>query len=220
MKVLVIAPHPDDEILGCGATMARFAKEGHEVYVAILTKAGPPLFSVAQVEQGRKEALLAHHLLGVKETFFRDLPAAELDRVAHAEVNQVIGALIKEIQPEMVFIPFIGDIHLDHQSISLSSLVAMRPNQWAYPTKICAYETLSETNWNAPFLTPRFQPNLFIDVSEFLALKLQAFSLHQSQVKAFPHERSLKALEALAILRGSTVHRHAAEAFVVIREVL
>ena len=219
MKVLVIAPHPDDEILGCAGTMARFAQEGHEVYVVIVTKAGPPLFEPEQVEQGRQDALAAHRLLGVKETIFCDLPAAQIDTLAHQKVNQVLGDVVKKIMPEMVFVPFWGDIHLDHQCIFLSALVAVRPNQARYPAKIYAYEVLSETNWHAPFAVQGFQPNVFMDISDFLAIKLQAFALHKSQVKAFPHERSLKTLEALAVLRGSTVHRHAAEAFVLIREV-
>ncbi len=220
MKTLIIAPHPDDEILGCGGTIARLSHEGDDVYVAILTKAGPPLFEAAAVEQGRKDALSAHKLLGVRETFFCDLPAAHLDTIPHSKINETIGAIFKKLQPKRIFIPFWGDIHLDHQNAFLAALVAARPNQANYPVQIYAYETLSETNWHAPFATLGFQPNVFIDISDFLELKLQAFSLHTSQVKTFPHERSLKALQALATLRGSTVHRHAAEAFILIREVL
>jgi len=219
-KILVIAPHPDDEVLGCGGTIAKFSKEGHAVYVAILTKAGPPLYDLSLVEEARRDALASHKLLGVKDTFFCDLPAANVDTVPHHQVNQIIVDVLKKIQPEIVFIPFGGDIHLDHQCIFLSSLVALRPNQFKYPSWVCAYEVLSETNWNATFSISSFQPNLFVDITGFLDLKLQAFSLQRSQVKEFPHERSLKALEALALLRGSTVHRSAAEAFVVIRQVI
>jgi LmbE family N-acetylglucosaminyl deacetylase len=220
MKIFVVAPHPDDEILGCGGTIARFVKEKHDVYVAILTKAGPPLFTEEMVQCGRNQALASHHFLGVKETVFCDLPAAALDRVPHAEINQVLGSLVDKINPEMMFIPFGSDIHLDHQHTFLSSLVAARPNRFVYPKKIYAYETLSETNWNAPYLTSAFQPNAFIDISDYLDIKLKAFAIYEDQVKEFPHERSLETIKALATLRGSTVHRKAAEAFVVIREVL
>ncbi len=220
MNVLVVAPHPDDEILGCGGAIARYAQEGHSVTVAIVTKADPPLFSVEMVKKGRQDALKAHKLLGVQETIFCDLPAAELDGLPHHQVNAKLGEVIKKVKPALVFVPFLGDIHLDHQHVFLSSLVAMRPNQWDYPAKIYAYETLSETNWNAPYITPGFHPNIFIDISQTLALKLKAFALHETQAKAFPHERSLKTIEALAALRGSAVHREAAEAFVLIREVI
>lgn len=220
MRILIIAPHPDDEVLGCGGTIAKLTAMGNEVFVAIVTKAGPPLFSEAFVAQGRKESLLAHNLLGIKDTIFCDLPAAALDSTEHSKVNQVLGKVISDIKPEMLFVPFVGDIHLDHQHVFLSSLVASRPNQAVYPRKILAYETLSETNWNASYLTPGFHPNVFFDISEHLEKKLQAFSLYQSQVKEFPNERSLIALDALAKLRGATVFCKAAEAFVLIRDVI
>ncbi|MBA3662131.1 MAG: PIG-L family deacetylase [Gammaproteobacteria bacterium] len=220
MRILVVAPHPDDEVLGCGATMAKMASLGHEVFVVIVTKAGPPLFSESFVQQGRDEAKIAHHLLGVKETFFCNLPAAALDGVPHCEINAVLNEKFKEIRPDIVFIPFVSDLHLDHQHVFLSALVAARPNQTHYPHKILAYETLSETNWNASYVTAGFQPNFFVDVTDFLQLKLKAFAAYQSQLKSFPHERSLEALEALARVRGASVCRKAAEAFVLIREVM
>lgn len=220
MRILVIAPHPDDEVLGCGGTIAKLAADGNEVFVGILTKARPPLFSDEYIAQGRKEALIAHQLLGVKETFFFELPAAELDVTSHSTINQTVGKLMNDLQPDTVFIPFLGDLHLDHQRLFLSALVASRPNADVYPVKILAYETLSETNWNAPYLTPAFHPNVFFDISDYLGLKLKAFSAYQSQVKLFPHERSVDALEALAKLRGSTVFSKAAEAFVLIRDVI
>lgn len=220
MRTLILAPHPDDEVLGCGGTIAKLAAAGNDVFVAVLTKARPPLFSEEFVQKGRKEALEAHKLLGVKETLFFDLPAAALDVTEHSLVNQTIGKLINDIKPEKLFIPFVGDIHLDHQHIFLSALVASRPNQKEFPRKILAYETLSETNWNAPYLTPAFHPNVFINISDHLQTKLKAFSQYQSQLKAFPHERSVEALEALAKLRGATVFCNAAEAFVLIRQVM
>lgn len=220
MNILVLAPHPDDEILGCGGTIARLISEKQDVYVAIVTKAGLPLFTHEQVERGRTQARQVHKFLGVKETIFCDLPAAALDMVPHAEINKVMGELMGRIKPEIMFIPFGFDIHLDHQCVFLSSLVAARPNCARYPTKIYAYETLSETNWNAPYVTSAFHPNVYFDISEFLEIKLKAFSMYPDQVKDFPHERSLEVLKALAILRGGTVHRYAAEAFVLIRDVL
>lgn len=220
MRVLIMAPHPDDEVLGCGGTIAKLSKTGDDVFIAIATKARPPQFCEEIVAQGRKEAKLAHEILGVKETIFCDLPAAALDTTEHREINHTLSQLVHDIKPQVLFVPFLGDIHLDHQHIFLSALVATRPNQSYFPIKILSYETLSETNWNAPYLTPGFHPNVFIDISSELSLKLKALSIYKSQIKPFPHERSQEASEALAKLRGATVHVHAAEAFVLIREVI
>lgn len=219
-KILVIAPHPDDEVLGVGGTMAKYASMGYEVHVAIVTKGYPPLFSEEIVMRGRDEALKAHELLGVKETYFLDkFPAAKLDTIPHSEINAALADIIQKVKPEILFIPFNGDIHLDHQMVFLSALVAARPNGGFFPKTIYAYETLSETNWNAPYLTPGFSPNVFVDISDFIEKKIQAMKLYQSQLKSFPHERSIETLKALATLRGSTIGKKAAEAFVLIREV-
>lgn len=219
-RVLVIAPHPDDEVLGCGGTMARLADGGSEVEVAIVTRGTPPRYAAESVEQVVAESAAAHAMLGISRTRYLDLPAAELDGMRHAELNAKIGALIEDVQPDTVFLPFVGDIHLDHQLIFRSTLVAMRPRKAAYPRHILAYETLSETNWSAPYLEPSFIPNVYIDIEAALERKLAAFGLYASQCCAFPNERSVETIRALAICRGATVHRRAAEAFVLIREVI
>lgn len=217
--VLVVAPHPDDEILGCGGTIARLSADGNDVHVAIATRGTPPRYKAEDVERVRQEAAAAHALLGVTRTHWLDHPAAELDRVPHAELNASMDALFGAVKPDTLFLPFAGDIHLDHQLIFRSALVAARPRDWSYPARIYAYETLSETNWSAPSVDPCFAPNFFIDIHETLDRKLDAFACYRSQCRAFPNERSPEALRALAMLRGATVHRRAAEAFVLIREV-
>lgn len=215
--VLVIAPHPDDEVLGVGGTIARLSDAGADVHVAIVTTGRAPRFDAAQVAQVRAEAAAAHRLLGVTATHYLDCPAAELGEFAHTELNRAISGVLRQTGARTIFAPHPGDIHLDHQLSFLSALVAARPHQAAYPTRIFAYETLSETNWNAPYLTPGFLPNLFIDITATLQRKLDAFACFASQQKAAPHERSVAALTALATLRGATVHRAAAEGFVTIR---
>jgi LmbE family N-acetylglucosaminyl deacetylase len=218
-KVIVIAPHPDDEILGVGGTIARFSDEGVEVYIVIITKGYPPLFDEESINIGRKEALEAHKFLNVKETFFLSFPAANLDSIPSREINDKLIDMFKDIKPDIIFIPFNGDVHIDHQRIFLSALVAARPNNSEFPSFIYAYETLSETNWNAPYITPNFVPNVFIDISQYLDKKIEAFKKYKSQVKEFPHERSIESLKMLAMLRGSTVGCYAAEAFVLVRGV-
>lgn len=218
-RVLVLAPHPDDEVLGVGGVMARLAASGAVVEVGIVTEGKAPQFSAEQVAAVRAEAAAAHGVLGVTRTHHLGLPAAGLDQVPHAELNRAIAGLIAAVRPDTLFVPFPGDIHRDHQLVFEAAMVAVRPTRDDYPVRVLAYETLSETNWNAPFLTPAFAPNVFIDITATLGTKLEAFGAFVSQVRAFPSERSVEALSALARLRGATVHRAAAEAFVLIREV-
>lgn len=218
-STLVVAPHADDEILGAGGAMARWATEGEQVYVLVVTKGRLPLFSEAYMANVRSEALAAHKILGVKETIFLDFPAAELGSVLDREINAAIGDVVERVRPDRMLIPFVGDIHRDHQIIFWSSMVASRPNKECYPQEILAYETLSETNWSAPSITPQFAPNVFIDISDFLEKKIQALDFFKSQMREFPNERSVEAVRALAQLRGASVHRKAAESFALVRRV-
>ena len=216
---LIIAPHLDDEVLGVGGCMARWAREGRSVHVAVVTRGRPPLYTDQEESLCREEAALAHQRLGVAATWYLDLPAAELDTLPQRELNASIQELVRSCQPEELYLPFLGDVHLDHQLVFRSALVAARPSPAGYPRQLFAYETLSETNWNAPFLTPAFTPNHYVDITGFLEAKLAAMSCYRSQVREPPHERSLDSIRALAQLRGATVGLGAAEAFITIRTV-
>jgi LmbE family N-acetylglucosaminyl deacetylase len=218
-KVLVLAPHHDDEVLGVGGTMARWAAEGAVVEVAVITKGAPPLFAPEGAAQVRRELAEAHAKLGVSRCRFLDLPAAQLDSVPHHVLNGALADTLREVEPDVLYIPFPGDIHLDHQIVSLSALVAARPTGSRYPRAIYAYETLSETNWNAAYLSVPFTPNHFVDVTDHLDAKMAALRCFASQMRPFPSERSVEAVQALAMLRGATVGVRAAEAFVTIRVV-
>ncbi|HKY82064.1 MAG TPA: PIG-L deacetylase family protein [Sphingobium sp.] len=218
-RAMVIAPHPDDEVLGCGGTIARLAALGRHVEVVIATQGKPPRFDAGQVERVQAEARRAHAVLGVARTHMLDFPAAALDSVPRADLNDAIARLVAESRPDALFVPFVGDLHFDHGLIFEAAMVAARPVGSHYPARILAYETVSETNWAAPYLAPAFQPNLFVDISDHLDRKIEAFGCFESQVRRFPNERSIETLRALAQVRGSCVGRRAAEAFVLIREV-
>jgi N-acetylglucosamine malate deacetylase 1 len=218
--ILVIAPHPDDEVLGVGGTLARLSNAGAATHIAIVTSAKAPTFDPEFQKTIEEETRAAHEVLGVTQTHYCDFPAAQLDQISHSQVNASLSRLIEEIEPDTVFIPFIGDVHLDHQLIFLSSLVAARPRSRSAPARVLAYETLSETNWLAPGISPSFNANLFVDISTTIETKIEAFEKYQSQQKQFPDERSIAAVRALAQLRGATVYRDAAEAFVLIRGVI
>jgi LmbE family N-acetylglucosaminyl deacetylase len=219
-RTLVFAPHPDDEILGAGGTIAKLAASGILVDVAIVTKGAGAGFSQESVARVREEAKMAHRCIGVKQTHWLDLPAAQLTEVPTTDLNAKVSAIAGSVKPKTVFVTHPGDIHLDHQRIFNSVLVACRPHQAEYPKNVLAYETLSETNWNAPYLTPGFMPNLFVDISDHIEKKLEAMAIFKSQLRESPHERSITALRALATLRGATVHCRAAEAFVLVRQVI
>lgn len=216
---VVIAPHPDDEVLGCGGTMARMAQAGVQVHVVIMTRGGPPRFTEDQIDRVMAEAECAHGVLNVTRTHFLNFPAAGLDTLPIADVNERLDQLLRSIRPDALFVPFVGDIHFDHQVAFTAAMVFARPRAAGAPTHIYAYETLSETNWYAPGITPAFLPNLYVDIGNHIEQKVEAFECFASQVKPFPDERSIKALRSLAIMRGATVFKHAAEAFMTIRQV-
>lgn len=222
-KVLVIAPHADDEVLGCGATIYKLSKEGKEVYVLIATNASvgaPELFAADLIRQVRSEALNAHKILGVKETVFLELPAPVLDQYPRYKMSNEIAAVIRRFAVDTVFIPHRGDCHKDHEIIHECAMVACRPLASCMVKRVYAYETLSETEWGEPIAADFFIPvkyNTF--TAEELVVKLEAMSCFKSQLYPFPASRSLEAIEALAKYRGCTVSSERAEAFEVLREI-
>jgi len=218
-KVLVIAPHPDDEIIGVGGTIIKHIKNKDEVYVCIATKGQMPIFSPEDVDVVRKEAIKCHKDLGIKKTYFLDFPAAMMEDVKRYEMNNRFIEVIKEVKPDVVYIPHIGDMQKDHQIVVESVMVALRPKYDFAPKKIYAYETLSETGWNIPNIQNEFIPNAYVDISEELDNKIKAMSFYQSQVAEFPNARSIETIEALAKFRGSVMNMCAAEAFMLIREI-
>jgi LmbE family N-acetylglucosaminyl deacetylase len=219
MKILVIATHPDDEVLGCGGVIARHASEGDEVHVLVVTRGAEDLYSKDEIETTRKEMKQAHAILGVKGVTFLDFPAPKLDSVPHHQIVDAISKVINTIKPYAVFLPHRGDIHSDHRAVYHATLVAARPINNSSIKNLLCYETLSETEWAPPVGDEAFIPTVFVNISSFLEKKLAALSCYQSQMKAPPHPRSLKAVEALAHLRGSTVSLDAAEAFMLVRAI-
>jgi LmbE family N-acetylglucosaminyl deacetylase len=218
VNVLIIAAHPDDEILGMGGTISRFVNDAYEVHVVIVTKGTEDLFLKSLIETGRNEAKKANEFLGTKSLHFLDgLPAAKLDTIPSYQLNKKLFDIIQEIKPEILFIPHREDIHEDHQLIHKSVLVAVRPNSSIYqPIKIMAYETLSETEWGFN----SFSPNVYIDISKHIEAKINAMRCYKSQLKQIPHSRSIDSIRSLARFRGGTINVKYAEAFMLIRHVI
>lgn len=219
--VLVIAPHADDEVLGCGGTIYKHVEQGDDVYIAVMTDASigaPELFKAETIKLIRAEAEKAHKILGVKDTFFYDFPAPQLEQFPQYKIANTLNSLIKKYSVDTLYIPHKGDLHLDHGVIFNASLVAARPFPEQTVKNIYAYETLSETEWSHPTTDSYFIPRHFNSLSELQFMKkLEAMKCFASQLKPFPNTRSIKALEHLAALRGATIGSHYAESFDIIR---
>jgi N-acetylglucosamine malate deacetylase 1 len=218
-KILILAPHADDEILGCGGTIAKFNKLGHEVYVLILTNANvgaPEIFKQKDIELIRKESVIANKIIGTKKLFFENLPALNLNNYPLYKISNLINDYLIKINPNIIFIPSLIDINLDHKIIFNASKVALRPNKKNNIEKIFSYEVLSETEWNENNLT--FSPNYFVKLNKsHIDLKIKSFLKYKSQVKKFPNPRSKEGILNLSKLRGSNISEEYSEAFKVER---
>lgn len=219
MNVLVIAPHPDDEVLGLGGTIAKRVKEGHVVYVCIVTKGCEPLFSAANVEITKKNSLKADSFLGVTETIFLDFPAVMIEEVPRYKLNDALLQVVNRTKPDEVYLPHRGDMQLDHKLVVDAAMVALRPKYSHVVKRVYSYETMSETGWDIPNAQNEFIPNVYEEISGFLGKKLKALSMFEMEVQSFPNPRSPEAVESLARYRGSTISVEAAEAFSLIREI-
>jgi N-acetylglucosamine malate deacetylase 1 len=214
MKVLVIAPHPDDEVLGCGGTIKKHSNGGDEVYLCIATKAYVPDWTQEFIDNRKKEIALAGEILGVKETLFLDFPTVKLDTIAQKQINDLIAEIIDKVSPEIIYLPFDGDINRDHKIIFNASMLALRSRFGSLVKKILCYEVISETEWgDKPFV-----PNLYIDVTDVIEDKLRAMDCYKSEVRDYPHPRSLESIRVLAQKRGVEARLKMAEAFVIKRE--
>jgi len=218
-NVLVVAPHPDDEVLGCAGVIARSIAEGQSVHVCIVTRAVDTVINIDIIERGRQEAQAVHTELGVTSTSFLDFPAPLLDTVPQHRISDALRALVAEQQIDTIFIPHGGDIHLDHTIVHHCALVACRPVNDSTVRRIYAYETLSETEWAPPRGDTWFIPNVFVDISAYLDDKLRAMEGYASQIKQAPNPRGRDGIIALARSRGYSVGCQAAEAFSLIREI-
>lgn len=217
-KILVIAPHPDDELLGAGGMILKNIKEGNEVYVCVVTIGVAPLFEPERGKKNNQDAVDCHKAIGITKTYFLDLPSTMLESIPRYELNGKILDVVREVQPEEVFIPHYGDMQKDHQMVADAAMVAIRPKYYPQVKRVYAYETLSETGWNAPSVANEFIPNVWMDITGILDEKLRALRYYTLQMSGFPDPRSEEAVRALAMYRGAQMFYEAAEAFQLIRE--
>lgn len=218
MKTIVIAPHPDDEVLGVGGTLLRRKAEGAKVAWLIVTAISVESgWSEEKVKQRADEIHRVAELFGFDEVFALNFPTTQLDHLPISDLIVEVSNAFRSFDPEEVFVPHPSDVHTDHR-IAFNA-VASSTKWFRYPTvkRVLAYETLSETDFGLG-TEQGFRPNVFIDIAPFLEDKLRAMGLYASELGAFPFPRSHQAIRALATLRGAASGFMAAEAFELLRE--
>jgi len=225
MKVLVVAAHPDDEVLGCGATMAKMAAGGDEVFLAILGEGVTSRYAAREaadqklILELRKTAEKVRGLLGAKKLYPFDFPDNRFDTVPLINIIKTIEGLIKEIEPQTVFTHHPSDLNIDHAITHRAVLTATRPLIGCPVKEIYAFEIPSSTEWSFGQFGS-FQPDTFCNVESTLEMKIRAMGLYETERREFPHPRSPEALEAIAQRWGSVVGLRYAEAFETIRRLL
>ena len=220
-KILVIAAHPDDEILGCGGTMARLTSEEHLVYTLILGEGITSRSQTRQPEKVQKELaelkrniLTANYSLGVKEIISLDFPDNRFDSVPLLDIVKEIEKIKTRIKPDTIFTHYENDLNIDHQVTFRAVLTATRPLPDETVKEILSFEVLSSTEWNFP---SRFDPNYFVDITKTLDAKLEAMKQYAGELRVFPHPRSLEGIKAAAQTWGMKNGVKSAEAFKLIR---
>jgi LmbE family N-acetylglucosaminyl deacetylase len=225
MKVLVIAAHPDDEVLGCGATAARLVQEQHEVCFAILGEGITSRLAqrsdadASQLQGLHRQAQAAAAKLGVRSLVLHKLPDNRLDTVPLLEVVKEVEELVDQMKPEVIYTHHPGDLNVDHGVIHRAVLTATRPMAGQPVREVYAFEVPSSTEWAFGSLRPVFRPNVFVDVTATLEAKITAMACYETETREFPHPRSPEALRAVAMRWGSVAGCHAAEAFELVRSI-
>ena len=225
MNVLVLAAHPDDEVLGCGGTITRLAADGHEVHIAILGEGITSRYD--ERDDAPSDLLQAHRdrshragaLLGAHKVQLFGLPDNQFDTVPMLEVAKLVEGLIDDIQPTVVFTQHGGDLNVDHVVTFRAAMTATRPMEGGVVKRLYGYEVGSSTEWAFGQFSPAFRPNVFVDITDGLERKVDAMQVYESETRAFPHPRAPEAIRATAQRWGSVAGLHAAEAFELIRSV-
>jgi LmbE family N-acetylglucosaminyl deacetylase len=220
--VLIFAAHPDDEVLGCGGTIAKLAANGVAVHVVFLadgvfSRQGETI-KTAELFFRREAAAKSCKILGVSSVSFGDLPDNRMDSVAILDITKIVEGHLRQHHPATVFTHHISDVNIDHRRTLEAVTIACRPQIGNSVKSILSFEVPSSTEWQLPGNAPAFAPNWFVDISATLGKKMEALRAYEFELRDWPHPRSLLAVEHLAKWRGATVGVDAAEAFVLGRQ--
>jgi LmbE family N-acetylglucosaminyl deacetylase len=217
-NVLVVAPHPDDEVLGAGGTLLRRKAEGAKVAWLIVTgitaEAG---WSDNKIKQRADEIKRITDLFGFDSVFELNFPTTQLDQVPMSDLVEAISNAFKIFEPEEIFVPHPSDVHTDHRIVFDAAVSCTKWFRYPSVRRVLAYETLSETDFGLE-TRQAFRPNVFINIEPYLADKLRAMEIYASELGEFPFPRSHEAIRALTTLRGAASGFKSAEAFELLRE--
>ena len=221
-RVLVVAAHPDDEILGCGGTLARLRETGAEITILLLGEGPTSRETDDMTEQmvrteTHASARNAAATLGIRDVRFEDLPDNRFDTVPLLRIIQSVEAVGQDVRPDLVLTHFAGDLNIDHQLTHRAVMTVFRPLPGARSVQILGFEVLSSTEYTPLGMGINFHPNVYIDIVSFLEPKQKALTAYVTEMRPWPHPRSHEAVEHLARLRGSQCGREAAEGFVIYR---
>lgn len=224
-NILILAAHPDDEVLGCGGTIARLADEGEIIHVAFLadgifSRVGNPAIQQEELAARQAAAQKACDILGVKSVFFCEFSDNRMDTIALLDIIKPIEALVAKYQPDTVFTHHAGDVNIDHRRTHEAAVTACRPQPGNIVKTLLSFEVPSSTEWQLPDSAPMFAPNWFVDISNTLDRKLAALDAYSAELRTWPHPRSQQGVEHLARWRGVTVGVEAAEAFMLGRQLV
>ena len=217
-KVLVIAPHPDDETLGCGGTLFRHKQEGDELYWIIVTCISEDMgWPAAAVIKREAEIDVVAEKYGFSDVFNFRLPTTKLDTLPLSDLIEKITEVYKKTEPEIIYMPYAYDVHTDHKIIAKALQSTFKWFRYPHIRKVLMYETSSETEFN--FIEKRkFSPNVFVDISDHLNDKIETMKIYAGEMGDFPFPRSEKTIRSLAAIRGSQSGFEAAEAFELVYE--
>ncbi len=223
-KILIIAAHPDDEVLGCGGTTAKFVEKGNKVYTLILGEGitsrdeqRATLRRDKELKELKRQVKNANKILGVKKTFIFDFPDNRFDTVPLLDIIKKIESVKNEVLPDVIFTHHHGDLNIDHRITFEAVMTAFRPIRGENTKEIYSFEVPSSTEWNAPISSTYFIPNYFVDISKTLELKIRAMKEYKSEIRGYPHPRSPEAIKIYAKRWGIQAGLQAAEAFEIIR---
>ena len=220
-SVLVIAPHPDDETLGCGGTILRHIADGDEVHWLIATTMTPEYgYSASRIQLRAQEIGTVRQRYGIKRVYQLNFPAAQLDAIPLSEIIGKFIDVFAECTPHTVYTPNPGDVHSDHSVVFEASTSCSKWTRSPSVKSVRVYETLSETELGMSPIIPAWNPNLFIDITDHLDAKISIMRLYGSEFKDFPFPRSEEAIRSQAKFRGTAAGVTAAESFTVLREII
>ena len=215
-KVLIIAVHPDDETLGCGGTLLKHKAKGDDIHWLICTSIDK---DHSYYETRKKEMQEVSALYGFSSIHNLRLKTMQVDEYSVSELVGKLSKVINEVQPNIIYLPFKGDVHTDHRRIFEASYSCTKSFRYPFIKKIYMIETLSETEFSPSTKEDSFIPNVFVDISEYFDKKIEIAKIYQSEMSEHPFPRSTRNLKALATLRGATCGCEHAESFVLLKEI-